>query len=314
MALGGTERTWRVAAKVTRGIQVASEGTARPAAQRLGSIAVFASVLSLVTATAHADDYEEFRAAQEQFLAQDYQAAASGLEELVGGQVPRVDGPLRLEARKYLGASYVFLGRNDEAEAQFEALVTEDPQHVLDPVAFSSEVLGLFMSVRERTIAARDAEAREEQARQARLDAEEAARQERLLALLEQERAAEPSRWIAAIPFGPGQFQNGDETLGWFFVTAGAVTGITSIVTAIIYHSLTNQLSDAIDQGEVNQAADIRDARDITALTNRLSFATFAAIGIASIVDAQVRFREREKPDETTLQVGLGSFELTHRF
>lgn len=47
-------------------------------------------------------------------------------------------------------------------------------------------------------------------------------------------RADEPSRWIAALPFGVGQFQNRDVGLGSFFASSEALMGATSIVTAAV--------------------------------------------------------------------------------
>ena len=238
------------------------------------------------------------------------------LERLVGGDVPQVEGPLRLESRKYLGASYVFLGRRDDAERQFAALLAEDPQHQLDPVAFSRDVITLFDRVRSRLAEAREREAESRRAAEEVLRREEAQRlvreRERLLRL--EELAAQEivevrnSRFLASIPFGVGQFQNGDETLGWVFAASGAVLAISSIVTGIVYLNLTEQLveAQALDV-EANAATveDIRSARNATALINRLSILLLGVVGIAGVVDAHVRYvpsrrevRRRAVPDD----------------
>ena len=263
-------------------------------------VAVFAWSLASV-GSVRADAFDDFRRAQRLFEAQDFQGAARRLEGLVGGEVPQVEGPLRLESRKYLGASYVFLERSEDAERQFEALLEEDPQHRLDPVAFSRDVVELFDRVRVRLSEAAAAE--EERRRQAE---EEAARREVELAQREQERVArlealarqevvevQNSRFLASIPFGVGQFQNGDEVLGWTFLTAGAVFAVTSIVTGLLYLDLTDQLVEAATLDvAANEATvqDIRDARDTAALLNRLSILFLGVVGIAGVVDAHVRY------------------------
>ena len=251
--------------------------------------------------SAQADAFDEFQRAQRQFEAQDYRGAARRLEGLVGGDIPQVEGPLRLESRKYLGASYVFLERPEDAERQFEALLEEDPQHQLDPVAFSRAVVELFHQVRTRLAEATAAEeARRRSAEdQARQEEEARARRERArMARLEELARQEVvevqnSRFLASIPFGVGQFQNGDETLGWVFASAGVVFALTSIITGILYLDLTDQLVEAATLDVAANAAtvdDIRSARDAAAVINRLSFALLAAVGIAGVVDAHVRY------------------------
>ena len=64
---------------------------------------------------AGADELSDFEAARRNYDKQSYAKAAKGFESLVGGVVPRARNPVvRLEARKYLGATYLFLGRDED--------------------------------------------------------------------------------------------------------------------------------------------------------------------------------------------------------
>ena len=58
-----------------------------------------------------ADELSDFESARRNYDRQNYAKATRGLESLVGGVVPRAaNSGVRLEARKYLGATYLFLG------------------------------------------------------------------------------------------------------------------------------------------------------------------------------------------------------------
>ncbi len=306
--------------------------------------AAFSALILVPASSGLADDFEVFQSAQNAFEQQDYDGAASQLERLVGGEVPRVEGPLRLESRKYLAASYVFLGRPDDAERQFTMLLQEDPQHRLDPVAFSRDVLALFDSARRRLeeerVAAEREQARLEEARRRREAEQLLAERGRLLTLERLARVEvveqQNSRWIAAIPFGPGQFQNRDDPLGWTFLTLGAATLVSSIITGALYLSFTDQLVDArsLRPSRALAVDEIESARTAALWINRVSFALLGVTGIASVIDAQVRFvptfrteRERDLPESpledgvpdlleptVSLRVGLGTIQWSGTF
>ena len=58
--------------------------------------------------------------------------------------------PLVLESRKYLAATYLFLGRKSDAEGQLELLLRAEPDYVLDPLAFPAEFVKTFSEVKVR--------------------------------------------------------------------------------------------------------------------------------------------------------------------
>lgn len=309
------------------------------------SLALIAIVLasSFIASPASADELADFGAAQRAYEQGDYALALTLFEGMVGGATPRIRSEVLItESRKYLAASYLFEGRESDARAQFARLIEGNPDYILDPVAFPAAVHAIFSEVkaevgaamRERTEAQEAAE-RERRERALRRLVEQ---QERIarLELLAQEVTIEntSSRWIAALPFGTGQLQNGHRGLGLGLMSAQILLATTS-VTTFIYHDFLND--QANEMRNANQPVDSRLvslARSVR-ITNQISTGLLGGVALAGIIDAQVRFREgrsstrqREIPEDlqdieptpdpeatsVRLNVGLGYAELTLAF
>jgi len=106
-------------------------------------------------------------------------------------------------------------------------------------------------------------------------------------------RADEGSRWIAALPFGAGQFQNGDVALGIYFACGEAGFGVTSIATAAIATSLLS--TDIHSQPRVD-IAELNDRIHTVTAMNQVAFAGWAALTAAGIIEAQVNLGQRRVP------------------
>ena len=118
-----------------------------------GLLVLSMAVYSLPVA---ADELSHFESARRNYDKQNYSKTARGLESLVGGAVPRAtNSVVRLEARKYLGATYLFLGKDEAAREQFRALLEEDPAYDIDPVAFPEAVVQTFQEVQTEVAAER---------------------------------------------------------------------------------------------------------------------------------------------------------------
>jgi tetratricopeptide (TPR) repeat protein len=271
-----------------------------------------------------ADELSDFESARRNYDEQNYTKAERGLESLVGGVVPRATNPVvRLEARKYLGATYLFLGKNEDAREQFRRLLEEDPDYNIDPVAFPEAVVQTFQEVQKEAAAER---ARQEALEAARLqrertdEVEALVRQQQRIQALEDLTALETvekvnSRWIAALPFGIGQFQNENRKLGITFAVTESVFLAASIATFIGHNSLRDETPapDQIDQAERAERA--------LRIGNWVSVGAFLGFAIAGVTEAEVRFRpvirstrKREPPNDTKtpqstgpqLRLGLG--------
>jgi tetratricopeptide (TPR) repeat protein len=278
---------------------------------------------ALLPQPARADDLADFERARASYDAQRYAEAVQKLELLVGGETPRLaTRAIVLEARKYLGASYLFVARRADAERQFALLLSEDPQYQIDPTTFPAEVREVFASVRTRlereARALADARDREEAARRAE-EAErlirDRARLERLRELaLTETIVEENSRWIAAIPFGIGQFQNGQSGLGIAFAVTEGVLGATALTMKILHDTLP---SPSGYPSNLDIPA-VRRLEAAYAITNYLAMSALAVVAIIGIVDAQLRFvpsftrtRSRTAPEELrepapTATLGVG--------
>jgi tetratricopeptide (TPR) repeat protein len=261
---------------------------------------------------AKANDFDEFEAARNAYDMQDYAKAAQLFDTLVGGDVPRLTNrSLLLESEKYLAASYLFLGKLDLAEQRFDLLLHMDPGYMLDPLGFPEEVQRLFARVKTRLdaerLAAAEARQREEdRASKAQVDRErhERERWQRLTQLAQTEHVSEVrSRWVATVPLGVGQFQNGHDGLG--LVLAVSETSLLAIcITSFVLHE--NLRGQKPAPSRVDAA---RLAEEAFRYTNQISFGLFAALAVTGIIDAQIRFRgsrsyERRRPLPASLYGG----------
>ena len=255
-----------------------------------------------------ADELSDFESARRNYDRRNYAKAARGLESLVGGVVPRAaNSVVRLEARKYLGATYLFLGKSEAAREQFRSLLEEDPDYDIDPVAFPEAVVQTFQEVKREVSAERARKDALEAARRKRErsdEVEELIRQQQRIQMLEELAAAETvekvnSRWIAALPWGIGQFQNEDRKLGIMFAVTESAFMAASIATFIGHNSLRDENPAP---SEIERARRVEKALRIG---NWVSVGAFLSFAIAGVVEAEVRFkpvirttRKRELPDE----------------
>jgi tetratricopeptide (TPR) repeat protein len=287
---------------------------------------LLASCLLSAARPAAADDAQELELAKTRFDTGKYDDAARSFEIMLDARAtPCSAGPtsggcrltdrdLVERARAFYAASLIALGSRDKADAQIELILRDNPAYAPSPAVFPVEVIDRFTVVRAKVRESLEALAREraENARQRELALERARQAERArLATLEQmageQRVVErSSRWIAALPFGVGQIQNGDTALGLAFAGGEAAAGITSIATAMLvasYGAIDDpNKSVALPNGtrarvyppidELNQSA--ADA----ALANRVAFGVWAGLTAIGIAHAQITF----VPERVTTQ------------
>lgn len=251
-----------------------------------------------------ANDFEEFEAARAAYDKQDYARAAELFEELVGGDVPRLTNrSLVIESQKYLGASYLFLKKHDLASQHFEQLLRMEPEYVLDPLAFPEEAQRVFAQVKTRLEAERraadEARRREDERLRRQLaerEQKERERWDRLFRLAEKERVNEVrSRWVAMVPFGVGQFQNGHDGLGLVLAVSEVSLLTISIVSYILHDNLRGQ------DPSPGKTDDARLAEQAFRYTNQISISLFGVLAATGVLDAQVRFQgtrsyDRKRP------------------
>jgi hypothetical protein len=177
---------------------------------------------------------EKLRQARANFDYRNYGPAADLAQELVDSRALERT-PDQIDAYRILGLSRFFQGQTEEARIAFINLLSLDPDYQLDPfyvppqaVAFFERVRtdnqALLQPIRERRRAAQEALRQEEEAR-ARLLSQGQAAQPQII----REQVTRPSAAVALLPFGVGQFQNGDTALGITFAVTEAVAAVASV-------------------------------------------------------------------------------------
>ncbi|HJL20531.1 MAG TPA: hypothetical protein RMH99_33045 [Sandaracinaceae bacterium LLY-WYZ-13_1] len=308
--------------------------TAAPSRSLLLAAAVGVSLGSaFAPSTAEAQPYVDFQQAQDAWARGEYDAVVRLLEPLVGGEIPsrviRGDRVLVRESRKYLGAAYVLTGEDEHGAEQFEALLRAEGDEMddyrLEAAVFPSEVHSVFDEVRTRLVRERH-ERRDELER--RREQEEERRRAALLELVDlaqyDEVTLEHDPLLAWVPFGAGQFQNGNEGLGWFFGVAEAATLTLSAASLSTYAALQDlrycPLGTTCGAGRPSNGL----VSAFAGLTWGLGGA-FVALAVVGIVEAHLSFvpshterREREVPDsilqDLELAAGPGGLTATLTF
>jgi tetratricopeptide (TPR) repeat protein len=192
-------------------------------------LAVILFVLAAVPTAASAAPSADLVRAREAFQRGDYPVAIPLLNYLLY-PTPRLSDRSELaEAHLLLGVAYFETGNHGEARAEFDKALRQDEGLQLDPLFVSKEAVDFF----ERSKDAFKKKAKED-ADKRRLAEELAAYRKALANLIVIEKRP---YYVNFIPFGAGQFQNGDNGKGIFFSVAQGLTGGTS---AIIfgYHAI----------------------------------------------------------------------------
>jgi hypothetical protein len=249
-----------------------------------------------------ADEALDLEKATTSYDAGRYEEGAERLRRLLD---PKRSNALRdedkvLSARAYYTACLVALGREQEARQQIDKIYRQRPTYKPDPVVFPAGVIDLFVEERqhlEKELL--EAEAAKRQREQQEWLVKEKAREEQEAHLAELRRLASEesvvvrnSRWIAAVPFGVGQFQNGDTALGYTLLVtevlaAGAALGTTVALVALSADAASHlhlQPDWMVDWKEANQRF-----QAVGQVANYSSL-VFAALAVGGILQAEVAF------------------------
>jgi hypothetical protein len=254
----------------------------------------------------HADDAQELELAKNRFNAGQYEEAHSQFARLLTPTLPacdkgpstacRLTDPDLIERTRVLDAAcLIALKRPALADAQIETVLRQNPAYAPSPALFPQEVVDRFTEVRGRLREELDKLA-EQQAHEAlkRRLADQQARdaQEKWITdvqrLAGQERRFEVnSRWIAMIPFGVGQYQNGDTRLGALFTASEVALGVSLVTSGVFAQNYAN-----FDRSRCNAQcyAQVESAFTTAALVNHISFGALLGVAVAGIVQAQIAF------------------------
>ncbi len=269
----------------------------RPAT-RLLALTALAGFL-LATPAFALSEQAEIDKARAAFVTKNYRDVETRLRHLLDGTNLLRDPGNISQARMFLGAALVEQQREAEATPLFEKLLLDDAQFDPDPLTFPSHTLEVFIDtraqMRDRLAAKAAAEARAAAEQRRRLEQERISHAKRLATLErmagQREITVKHSRLVASLPFGIGQFQNGQTVLGTFFLAAEAALVLGSVITVPIYLSaVSHQNAEIAGKDLQNIAAEYRD-RAVDARTANLAFNVLLAVtAAAGIAQAHVAF------------------------
>jgi hypothetical protein len=134
-----------------------------------------------------------------------------------------------VQARRMLGVAYLFENKPEDARREFHKLLELRPDYRFDPLLDPQRVVDFFNSVlREEEATIADFERRRRQREQ---DAAEKRMRDAAILRMPPKivRYERHSFVVNFVPFGAGQFQNGQRRKGWLFLGAEAVLGAVSV-------------------------------------------------------------------------------------
>lgn len=243
--------------------------------------------VAVTATTAMASPAEEMNTARDAFRRRDWLAAMPALSSLLY-PTPRLASEEDIyEAHLLLGMCAFESDDRLTATREFEQAISLQLDRKLGTGAFSEAAVSLYEERRQAMVEKYKLEAEK---RALALEREKYRRMIEAMVIVEKR-----DYYVNFIPFGAGQFQNGQTTKGIVFASAQGVTGAVS-AGIWMYLVGTYGLSGSVP---------LEDADDVLTLQRIHIGAGAAFIGIAAwgIVDALVHYKPSvvRKPDESLL-------------
>ncbi len=287
-------------------------------------------VCATLAPTARADAASDLEKAHNAYVARQYDEAEMRLRALLDAKTSTLVDPDKIaDARMYLAATLLAEKKNDEANSMLEQLLTERPDYQPDPLRVSLEAIDALTDARTRIrdkLAALQAEkVRKAQEEKAKIESERVKQQIRLQQL-EQLAGTEiiehpNSRLLAMVPFGAGQFQNGQTALGWTLLLSEGALAIGSGIGAGFWYYYV-QKAQAPENVLDGTAHGYNSLAQTSSYVGDSLFAGFAVLAAIGVIQAQLTFvpetvetRKRPLPPVTLAPtLGPGGLGLVGRF
>ena len=250
-----------------------------------------------IVATAPETVGDELRRAINEYHYGNYESAIEQLRGLLYPMRLNTDDQF-IEARKYLSLSYYLTDQLDNVGEEFAKLLYINPDYELDPFAVPPPIIETFEAIRKQLKSELDIirERNEEKERNQKSQG---------LTLRTVERTVvEQSQVATLLPFGAGQFQNGDARLGTvFLLTELALLGVN--IGSYLY-SLT------LD----NYSGPQRETLERITLAQYASLALFGVTWSIGVFQARLNFipRYSRPPRITEQSLKTQSFDGILRF
>lgn len=248
---------------------------------------------------ARADELTDLEKGRNAYLARQYDEADDRFRAMLDPRTGTIKNrALLAQARMIWGAVLYAKGKRADAEALFERLLLDDPSFDPDPLSFPTDVINTFIDtrakIRELLLTAAQEAARREADRRAleeadkRREAERIANLERLAR--EESVVEQHSRFIALLPFGVGQFQNGHKYTGAFFLASELAFVAVGGVAVPIYFDQLRRASEAYSARDSGLAQQYLDRAATVRYVNLGAYGAFALTAVVGVVHAQLTF------------------------
>ena len=283
-----------------------------------------------IAPTARGDAATDLEKAHNAYVARQYDEAEMRLRALLDAKTGTLVDPDKVaDARMYLAATLIAVKKTEEANGLLEQLLTDRPDYQPDPLRVSHEAIDALTDARTRIrdkLAALQAEkVRKSQEEKAKIESEHLKQQIRLEQL--EELASNEiiehtnSRLLAMVPFGAGQFQNGQTALGWTFLLSEGALAIGSGIGAGFWYYYVQQTNSAIRDNN-GTAQGYNSLAQTSSYVGDALFAGFALVAVIGVVHAQLTFvpervetRKRPLPPVTLAPtIGPGGLGLVGTF
>lgn len=187
----------------------------------------------------------------------DYALAASMLRRLIdlAPTNPQLTAVLPTLRKMYAAALYAQRNSNaqnlQQCRAQLTTLLREDPTALLDGSLYENGLRRLFDEVREELRGELAQITTQRVVERRRAEEERTARRALALRLLTSETVVQTSapRVLTLLPFGVGQFVNGNPSAGWALLATEGTLALASLATASAYAALQAERDNLVVQG-----------------------------------------------------------------
>ncbi len=199
----------------------------------------------------------------------------------------------RNEARQLLGVGLFFeaqsakgnLGRKElinQAKYHFLLALREDPRMVMDPLIYPASVVDLFEDVRE--------ENKEELDELIRKTEPQNGNSGEMSTVYVERQVQKNTYFLNFLPFGIGQFQNGDQIKGTLFAVTQALSLALNITSYLTIESLRSENGFYVVGADAN-SGDFADAQTWRNVMYG-SLAAFVALYAGSVIDALLNYED----------------------
>jgi tetratricopeptide (TPR) repeat protein len=198
---------------------------------------------------------EDFQRGRNAFDRGEFKRAIEIIHPLLYPENHLPSDSLIVQAHRILGVSYLFERQPDDAAVEFRKLLQLSPDYHFDPLLNPPEVVDFFNTIRKGYGAElAQLEAKRKAAERARQRDKEECEKVRAGPTIVEKRVGRNAFIVNFVPFGAGQFQNGQRGKAWAFLTAEALLGAVSVAafaTNLAVYGLRPQRTCRYDLGDV---------------------------------------------------------------